>query len=357
MKKTLALLMTVVLLLPVFAYAQEGTLIDGTNKTNVPVKAEYRGNPVLEGISPTTGLPFTGKYAPVFAMIDNAIEAYPHWGVGQADIIYQLPHAGHGATRLMAMFSDKMPESVGGVRSARTPFLDVVFSYGGAFVFAGTPGEEVAKEDNVPLQLYKAGYRFNKEQFDVLQDADFRTRVKHHKNPHNLSVNIKKVQELALNAGVEFEQRPFLFTDELPQKGEKANFIEINHYRHHDTKKPNPASAATYTYDAEKGGYIRETAFGKYADMQDQDNPIVFANVIVQRVRYGWNNSYVHLLDAVGSGDAQIFIGGRFIQGAWYKNARDGRTVYLDENGNEIKLQRGKTFIVVGNEDVLVSYK
>ncbi len=55
------------------------------------------------------------------------------------DVLYQAPNAGKGATKLLALFSDKAPTEARGSRSARTPFVDVARGWGAAFAFVGHP--------------------------------------------------------------------------------------------------------------------------------------------------------------------------------------------------------------------------
>ena len=50
-------------------------------------------------------------------------------------------------------------------------------------------------------------------------------------------------------------------------------------------------------------------------------------------------------MQSVGKGNADIFIGGRYIPGYWVRESTDSPTVFLDDQGNEIVLTRGKTFI------------
>ncbi len=91
-------------------------------------------------------------------------------------------------------------------------------------------------------------------------------------------------------------------------------------------------------------------------DRDAPDTPIPFANVIVQRVRFSYSGNYVTLEYLTGNGAAEIFTGGQYIKGGWYKNDLDSRTVFVDEKGEEIKLQRGKTFIILTNATTRVEY-
>ncbi|RAY17205.1 DUF3048 domain-containing protein [Actinomadura craniellae] len=80
----------------------------------------------------------TGLQNPVLAVkIDNTRPAHPQEGLRSADIIYVEQVEG-GETRLMAIFSSKLPRRVGPVRSARISDLHILSAYGRpAFAFSG----------------------------------------------------------------------------------------------------------------------------------------------------------------------------------------------------------------------------
>ena len=83
---------------------------------------------------------------------------------------------------------------------------------------------------------------------------------------------------------------------------------------------------------------------------------VPFANVIIMRVPVEWESGYQYYADQMrGSGQADIFQSGRYIQGAWVHESHTERLVFLDDTGNELTFQRGKTFIALG-EDMIVSY-
>ena len=119
MKKLIALLL-VALLLGAMTTASAATVIDAGSKRNITVKGDpAQNNPRIPGESMTTGLPFEGEYIPILVNIDNVLGAWPQWGIGDADIIYEMPIHGLTLTRLVALFADKHPENAGPVRSGR----------------------------------------------------------------------------------------------------------------------------------------------------------------------------------------------------------------------------------------------
>ena len=60
------------------------------------------------------------------------------------------------------------------------------------------------------------------------------------------------------------------------------------------------------------------------------------------------DNTYLCLKDQmVGSGQADIFQNGKHITGAWDHTDRKARLVFLSDRGTELRLQPGKTVVIV----------
>lgn len=366
MKKTLAIILLLSLLLTsVSALADDGILIEGTIKTDIPIKDSYENNPVIEGISPASGLPCDEPYTPIMMVLDNAENAdednkngaYPHWGVSSASVFYQIHNAGLGATKLMALFTDEYPEEAGGVRSGRMTMLPIAHAWNAAFAYAG-PG--ATTERNTDLTVWLKEWKFNKTKrtFNLLGNK-YSYRVKYHKAPHNLNFDAAKAHQDLIDNGVEFEQRPFLFTDEPLTRGEDAFTITVDFYGEtaKASGKGNSASFCEFSYNEKANGYYRINSSGTYKDLLT-DEDLVFNNVIVMRVQLCYSNDgYIYYKNHLkGNGTAEIFQNGKYIRGAWARSDTDSRIVYLDENGDELTFQRGKTFIVVTNDVSKVIY-
>lgn len=355
MKRILSLIMIFVLLFTSAAMAEDMTTTTKNNKNTIKLKKSYPYNPVEDGISSTTGLPASGEaFTPILVVLDNAEDAYPHWGVSQADILFQIPNAGKGATKLMALFADHYPEQAGGARSARASMVPVAKAWDAAFAYAGGP--ELRNTNVDPFKLMnKWDMRNNSRSYNLL--TGFAERVDFVSSPHNSSVHVLEIHNDILSGGASFEQRPFLFTDEPRTEGATAEYIEVVHRGDDKKQGSNPASFASYTYVPEQNGYIRTNSSGNYID-RDNGETLYFSNVIVLRTKFGWNSGYVYLnKHLVGSGVAEIFQNGKYVRGAWFRKSQNDRLVFVGPDGAELPMQRGKSFIVITNDVTGVSYK
>ena len=76
------------------------------------------------------------KTRPIAVSINNNHDAYPHAGLQDAYLAYELIAEG-GITRIIALFKDQTTEKIGSVRSARHYFLDYVLENDAIFVHYG----------------------------------------------------------------------------------------------------------------------------------------------------------------------------------------------------------------------------
>ncbi|HSK68674.1 MAG TPA: DUF3048 domain-containing protein, partial [Candidatus Limnocylindria bacterium] len=351
--KKLVLLSLLLVLAASAAFAQEApaaTAIKSVLQRDVKPQGRnadgsFDANPAVPGMSPTTGLPVgTQPYVPILMQIDNNFGALPHWGVLHADIMYELPVAGGGLTRLTALFSDRHPSQAGPVRSARLMHADLREEWDALFIHFG---EQTTEGSN--FQQAVRDYGANKKGLVIdgigNKYASYFTRTRYHGAPHNVSVDLKGFFDLMVQGGYQFPLRPFLFEDGVTPAGPDAVKISVIH-------KENEATAATYLYDVNRREYLRFTGKGIYQDLLSPQETLAYANVIVQRTKLAFNrrSSNPLLPEVVGSGAADIFIGGKYVAGAWSRATAQSRTVFLDAQGKEIVLQPGRTWIVITNE-------
>ena len=133
MKKTLCLLLGVMLALtaalPAIAEVKpntyslplEGTVLQNQADRNIKPLTPAERHPITSGVSPTTGLSWTGVYLPMLVQISNAegsvkvndknvkaagIGQRAPWGGALADIVYEGILYRTGETRISFLYSD-----------------------------------------------------------------------------------------------------------------------------------------------------------------------------------------------------------------------------------------------------------
>ena len=367
-----------------------------------PNEGEMDINPLIEGESPTTGMPYdtSARYMPMIVQISNSeasetydgaltfsaaeklargqeltkndakskkvsaagIGARAPWGGQYADIVYEGILYRDGATRISFLFNDILADgfevTAGPVRSARIGHVLLREEWQGGIAYCGGPR---AEENNIAamfadLGASKKGVAFNIE--TNVRPGEFNERVQGVRAPDNLSVDAYGLQTLVPETTIA-KPHPFLFTDVSPYTDGYDMAYSVNLDWGH--KK----WISHFVYDEAENLYLRYSGEAPYmtfagANDREADNmeQMSFSNVIIQRVEYEYtnNNRIMPVMQSVGKGNADIFIGGRYIPGYWVRESIETPTVFFDDQGNEIQLTRGKTFIGHFPPESLLTY-
>ncbi len=389
MKKWTSLLIAAILTLsmaiPAFAtehadnsytLAKEGTVLQDIPDRNITPKTPPERNPIIPGESPTTGLSWVGFYLPMLAQFSNGVGTIKvdgttvkaagvgpraPWGGQYADIVYEGILYRTGATRMTFVFSDSLddgyPTSFGPIRSARTGHVSLRQEWQGGIVFRGGPRRE---ENNIAEMFADLGASDAGVVFDLETSLTkgYSTRVKGLKNPENLSADIVGLRGL-IPTNYSSLPHAFLFADLNPYTDGYDFAYQINLDWGTETY------ISHFVYDEMNNIYYRYSVDAPFVshvsdeDLDDEDAILLtFSNVIVQRVDYTYteNSKIMPNMQSIGKGNADIFIGGRYIPGYWVRESQDDPTVFYDDQGNEIQLTRGKTFIAHMPPDCLLTF-
>ena len=369
MKKIMTLLLALALTLSCVSVAAATTVIHPNLYLKIDKPDVAENNPVIEGESPFTGLPMKDQnYTPILIVYDNGPIGFMHWGTGAADIIMRVPNQGCGNTKYLGLFASEYPEYAGGCRSARVTAVPFAFAFDSAFSSAGYPPVQTSSTKiSVPYYLSAANYNAGEKWFDLIGGGSYAHREPGLPTSSSLLAHIREIHQIMVDKGIQFEKRPFLFTDTPLDHGDAASVVDLKFYdRAADMEAGHQyrgeESHSVFYYD-EGVGYQHKMYKGIEMD-RETGEVLEFANLIIMRSTYNsmqdhdGNSEYYTYPETmyVGSGQAEIFQNGRHITGAWYRDSLYSRLIFIDDEGNELQFQRGKTYIVVSNDHCVVSY-
>lgn len=270
---------------------------------------------------------------PVAVVIDNDVLARPQNGLSKASLVYEAPVEG-GMTRYLAIFpADADLSAVGPVRSARPYFVAWASGLKALFVHCGGSPDALAQVKQAPI--YDLNEFYNGNYF-------WRDNSSSRRAPHNVLISGDNWRSYLSKRGLNSASADtWLFKEE----GEHAlTAPDLNLYFSANFH-------ALWRYNADSNDYKR---FFNGTESRDEGNQITAKNIIIQYVNSQiLDNAGRLALEIAGEGKADICLDGTCQFGVWRQKA-DSRTRYYYENGDEIKLNPGVTWIEVAGSNTRV---
>ena len=274
--------------------------------------------------------PFTGEpvraLKPVLAVkIDNIVTARPQTGLQSADIVYVEPVEG-GLTRFMAVFSSRVPTTVGPVRSARESDLYLLPQFGRpAFAWSGATPHLVPFIERAHIaDLY------------ALQVNGY-YRISSRVAPENLYANPRTLLKEAPNAS---KARDIGFRFGAQPAGGRATGSYTVKY---------PAATYTFRWSAKAKRWLvwMDGAPGRAAE----GGQLGGSTVIIQYTRiatsrfheYGGRPPYAI---STGSGKAVILRNGRAFTVHWSRPSLNAGTTFTLPDGKRMLFAPGQVWIM-----------
>lgn len=278
------------------------------------------------------------KTRPYAVMINNHAAARPTAGLQDAYIVYEIVVEG-GITRYMALFKDVDVAKIGSVRSSRHYYLDYAMENDAIYTHFGW--SYVAEE-----QIPKLGIN-NVNGYTTEGNAFWRDNTLGRAYEHTAFTSTEKIAAAVKKRGYRTETNKDLLlnysADEIDlstmKDAQAANSVSIP-YSGYQT--------ASYEYDKENKVYIRSSAGKVDKDLTTGKN-ITVKNIITYQVEDVSYNGDAKLRDLknIGSGTGYYITNGYAVPITWEKTARDAQTIYKHQDGTEIVVNDGNTFIQI----------
>lgn len=269
---------------------------------------------------------------PMAVTISNIQDALPQYGISQAEVLVETLAEG-GIPRLVAVFKDFDSEKIGPIRSGRHYLLFIANDFGAIYVHYGeSPQAKAAFTD------YNAAHMDGMKSLQHYQAED---RVR----PHASFTTDEMLYDSADNYGYrttvdESADPKFLFSDEqVILDGSNANYIRL----------PFSWYKPYFEYNEATKLYER-FQYGEPHMDAEVDVQLTFTNIIIQNTDM-WlipGDSYDRIdMSLFTTGTGYYLTGGQYVPITWQRDGYDDATRYFYEDGTEVALNRGKTYIAV----------
>ena len=291
--------------------------------------------------SPLTGMETTAEKTlrnVIGVMIENSPESRPQAGLTEAGIVYEAVAEG-GITRFLALYQEADPELLCPVRSVRSYFLEWSVAYGASIAHVGGSGDAL-------VMLSTGDYGAD---LDQSYHPTYFWREPTRYAPHDVCTTITNLRNLEKLVGAkEHDFTPFARKDSKAVEEPNATNINI------------PVATGPfnvdYKYDSETNKYLRYQ--GGEPHMDQTKGQIAPDVVIALDVNISLRNDNLHNdIYTIGTDrPVWIFQNGTVEKGIWLRGDHHSPLLIHDAEGNDIKLNRGQTWITALNDIHSVNY-
>jgi len=276
---------------------------------------------------------------PVAVMFDNHSAARPQAGLEQADIVYEILAEGN-ITRYMALFMHDEGQKAGPVRSARRYYIDKSMEHDAIYMHAG--GSPEAWDDIARLKI---------PSLDAMSlGRPVFWRENHRKMPHNIYANLSEARKMAEKKGYRNSTEVSVYSfnsEDTPVNGQPVSNTKILYP---------PKYKVSYNYSADDKVYYRYVMDKPHVDENDSQYHIYAKNIIIMKaVHKVVDSAGRRKIDLVGKGEGIYISDGSYIPITWEKKDRESATKFSLENGENLQLNPGKTWVQVVPLNALIS--
>ncbi len=282
---------------------------------------------------------------PIAVMVDNDKVALPHYGVTQADVVYELINStqNEGVTRFMMLVKDwEKITRLGSIRSTRPTNLVLYPEWNAILCHDGGPYYNDVYFKNPWTDHFSGTFK----RIDNGKAREFTEYVctgdmeKNFKNNSKVSRTYNQYYSPEQQGG----DHHFLFAsrNKLNDLSEYASAVDCRKltlpFKHNKPWMEYDESTKTYKYfqygSAEK-------------DMENGSKQLAFTNVLLQSavLQQLDDHGYMTYHPTATEREGLFITNGKCIKVKWTKKNDLDVTRFYDENGNEIKLNVGKTYI------------
>ncbi len=265
---------------------------------------------------------------PIAVMISSDPEARPLSGIGQADMVFEMPVTPNGITRMMAVFKCSQPAEIGSVRSSRLDYIPIAQGLG--VIYAHWGGEHNALNelnsgiiDNVDGLKYEGTTFFRKHTIAA---------------PHNGFTSYALISQFiqdkhyatTLDTGKDYQ-----FSDTDKSQGNQDPPSVYDGHMHVD-----------WHYNVASNSYDRIRDGQPEMDHTTHQQVAVKNVIIMKTTQSPMSKDYIRVT-TIGSGKATIYQNGQAIVGTWKKATAEGKLFFLDNNGHEIKFTPSSIWVEI----------
>lgn len=300
--------------------------------TTISVQGNGEAISKAQPTSPLTGLPCANATRrPIAIMVSSDAEARPLAGIGQADMVFELPVTPNGITRMMAVFQCSDPKEIGSIRSARGSFIPLVQGLHALYAHWGGEHEVLAQlnnhiVDNVDALLYEGTTYYRKSAIP---------------RPHNGFSTLARIRLKAseLGYGASSSLDTYMHTNDIPKQNLSELVTEVT--------VPWPQGMnVSFRYNANTNAYLRWRGGTPEVDANTGTQVSVGVVIVMHSDATFLYDQYI-AVRTTGQGTSTIYQNGQRIEAQWHKQTATSMLTFTDARGTPIAFTRGTLWVAI----------
>lgn len=285
---------------------------------------------------------------PIAVMVDNEKTALPHYGLTEADVVYEIMNStlNDRITRFMVLVKDwESITQLGSIRSVRpTNFMlaaewnAVLCHDGGPFFIDTWVAKDYTNNFSGGFARFSNGKATEFTEYITYDKYTNSNKGKTYDGLKQRFANSKYTttyNQYYEGSHFQFAADEQTFSDR--SDADTATVVEL----------PFPHNKSTLKYNESTGTYDYYEYGAAHLDPLHDSAQLTFKNVILQNTTFSELGEGYLIYNAIDSGrDGYYITNGQAIEVTWTKSGESDITVYYDKKtGKEIELNTGKTYI------------
>lgn len=298
---------------------------------------------------------------PIAIMMPTDSAAQPSYGIGRAAVLYEIMEEG-GISRQMAIIPDwKGCSRLGNIRSCRLYYINIAREWDPILIHFGGVAYMKGSIDAPDINNISGTYEYGTG--GKAPGAGFFFRTSNRPAPHNAYISSDGITKACSQQGYQTSLRDGYYNTKHFTFASGVNDLSAYGSSARSASEIDLSKVFTYTktalhYNTSDGLYYKDLHKKAQTDAIT-GNQLTFENVIIQNTSWKKLDKKGYLdFDVIDSSqDGWFCTKGKAIHITWKKTSNYEPTKYYDDNGNEIQLNTGKTYIAVAQNDKSVIFR
>lgn len=297
---------------------------------------------------------------PIAIMMPTDKVAQPSYGISDAKILYEIMEEGNISRQMAIIDTWQGLSKIGNIRSCRAYYIPEATEWDPILIHFG--GVVYMKDRITAADITNLSGTYEYGVGGEAPGSGYFFRTSDRNAPHNAYISASGITKACSQLGYPltvrngyYNTKHFTFAEGVNTLGQYANAATANKI---DLSNIFTYTQSAFTYNAADGYYYKNIHGAAQID-GNNGQQLAFANIIIQNTNWAVldKKGYLVFQNYDNTSDGYYFTKGKGIHVYWRKLSDYSPTQYFDENGNEIQLNEGKTYIGIAQKGKMVAFQ